>query len=64
VESFVFCFFFLERKKKGLYSKESGNGGKFLFTKTCLSELCDHNVKHNCRAKMSKKNEIESRSQF
>jgi hypothetical protein len=27
-----------------------------------LSELCDHNVKHNCRAKMSKKNEIESKS--
>jgi len=29
-----------------------------------LSELCDNNVKHNCRAKVSKKNEIESRSQF
>jgi hypothetical protein len=34
VESFVFFFFlWKEKKKKTLYSKESGNGGKFLFTK-------------------------------
>jgi hypothetical protein len=30
---FCLLFFFFEREKKTLYSKESGNGGKFLFTK-------------------------------
>jgi hypothetical protein len=62
VGKFCLLFFFLERRKKGIIPKSLEMVESFCLQN--LSELCDHNVKHNCRAKVSKKNEIESRSQF
>jgi hypothetical protein len=58
---FCLLFCFLEmKKKKGFIPKSLEMVESFCLQN--LSELCDHNVKHNCRAKMSKKNEIESKS--
>ncbi len=45
-----FVFFFLKGTKKRLYSKESGNGGKFLFTKPVWI------VWSQCKAQFSCKN--------
>ncbi len=58
---FCLLFFFLKmKKKKGFIPKSLEMVESFCLQN--LSELCNHNVKHNCRAKMSKKNEIESKS--